>query len=316
MTRLSPSIPNDALNRQLAIDPTRLQDLKAKAKTDPQAAARETASQFEALLVSTLLKSMRATRFDGSESDNAMDTYQGMADQQMVQALGANGGLGLGDMIYQQIAKQSNLPVDPTKLHGLQHGQGPQLSLRPLPIKALQAYQQAAQTAAAAPASGGVAPVAGSNKEFIQTLLPHAREAARQLGVAPEMVVAHAALESGWGRRAIRNADGSNSHNLFGIKATGDWQGKTASVMTTEYEGGVAQKRVEKFRAYGSYAEAFSDYAQMLKNSPRYKSVMNQGQNMYGFAQGLQSGGYATDPRYARKLVDVAASLAQQVVRT
>ncbi|BBH13473.1 flagellar rod assembly protein/muramidase FlgJ [Chromobacterium haemolyticum] len=315
---------NDLLNRQLAVDPSQLNELRAQAIKDPKGAARQVASQFEALLMNTLLKNMRETKFDPEGESNDLNTYQGLYDQQLTQALSSNGGLGLGDMLYRQIAKQSNFDPDDKSAHTIYAASGPQLAARPTGgSKALLAYQEAQQTASAgltltAPAAHAKAETAGrgGSRDFAAEMLPHARTAAAQLGVAPEAVVAHAALESGWGKRAIRHPDGSNSHNLFGIKASGDWQGRTVSVMTTEYEGGVAQKRVEKFRAYGSYAEAFSDYARLLKDSPRYKSALNQGQNMYGFAHALQSGGYATDPRYARKLVDVAATLAQQTTRS
>jgi len=109
----------------------------------------------------------------------------------------------------------------------------------------------------------------------------------------------------------IRNADGSDSHNLFSIKAGSDWHGATARVLTTEYVNGVAQKKTETFRSYASYQDAFADYANLLATSPRYSNVLNQGRNVEGFAQGLQNGGYATDPHYAHRLVDVMSSLAQ-----
>ncbi|AXE32194.1 flagellar assembly peptidoglycan hydrolase FlgJ [Chromobacterium phragmitis] len=310
-------LPQDALSHQLAIDPGHLRSLRAKAASDPKAAARETAAQFESLLMSTMLKSMRATKFDESDDSNSLDTFRGMADQQMIQAMSANGGLGLGDMIYRQIAKQSGFSPDEDKTAAVHRLAGPPLMAQPAGQRMLQAYRSAQSEADGAVASLAQAPQpSGTGKGFASSLLPHARGAAEQLGVAPECVVAHAALESGWGKRAIRNADGTDSHNLFGIKAGSDWQGKTTTIMTTEYVGGAPQKRMETFRSYGSYAEAFSDYAKVLKGSSRYKNVLNQGQNMYGFAQGLQAGGYATDPRYARKLVDVAASLAQQVAKT
>ncbi|QEL55597.1 flagellar assembly peptidoglycan hydrolase FlgJ [Chromobacterium paludis] len=301
-------LPQDALSHQLAIDPASLQKLKVNAEKDPQGAAKQAASQFEALLMNTMLKTMRATHFDESDPSNSLDTYQSMADQQLVQGLCARGGMGLGDMIYRQLLRQSGASQEAAEATPLQN-YGPALTAQPIAGKGLQAYREAQMAVSQAMPQSS----ASSGKDFVSRLLPHARQAAQQLGVAPECVVAHAALESGWGKRAIRNADGSDSHNLFGIKAGSDWHGKTATVLTTEYSGGVAQKRMETFRSYGSYAEAFSDYAQLLKGSPRYRNVLNQGQNMYGFASGLQAGGYATDPRYARKLVDVAASLAQQV---
>ncbi len=308
---------NDALNQQLAVDPTQMSSLRSRMAKDPKGAAKEAASQFEALLMGTMLKTMRETKFD-DEGDSAMDTYRGMLDQQMVQSLSRAGGMGIADLVYKQIAKQSGFDAgsDASKLRP--SATSPVLPTRFTQSSGVKAYQAAQSEAASAGLATAQVDSTGSSdgKSFIQGMLPHARNAAAQLGVAPEFVVAHAALESGWGKRAIRNADGSNSHNLFGIKATGDWQGKSTSITTTEYVNGSAQKKVEKFRSYDSYADAFSDYASMLKNAPRYQAALNQGRNVQGFAQGLQNGGYATDPRYARKLVDVAASLAQQAVRS
>ncbi|RMC96217.1 flagellar assembly peptidoglycan hydrolase FlgJ [Aquitalea palustris] len=308
---------NDALNQQLAVDPTQMSSLRSRMAKDPKGAAKEAASQFEALLMGTMLKTMRETKFD-DEGDSAMDTYRGMLDQQMVQSLSRAGGMGIADLVYKQIAKQSGFDAgsDASKLRS--SATSPVLPTRFTQSSGVKAYQAAQSEAASAGLATAQVDSTGSSdgKSFIQGMLPHARNAAAQLGVAPEFVVAHAALESGWGKRSIRNADGSNSHNLFGIKATGDWQGKSTSITTTEYVNGSAQKKVEKFRSYDSYADAFSDYASMLKNAPRYQAALNQGRNVQGFAQGLQNGGYATDPRYARKLVDVAASLAQQAVRS
>jgi len=309
----------DAMNQQLAVDPTQMSSLRSRMAKDPKGAAKEAASQFEALLMGTMLKTMRQTKFD-DEQDSDMDTYRGMLDQQMVQSLSRAGGMGIANLVYKQIAKQSGFDPgqDASSLHSA--ATSPVLPTRFSQSSGLKAYQ-AAQSEAATAGNTSSTAASGSTgssdgKGFVQGMLPHARTAAAQLGVAPEFVVAHAALESGWGKRAIRNADGSDSHNLFGIKASGDWQGKSTSITTTEYVNGTAQKKVEKFRSYDSYADAFSDYARMLKDSPRYQAALNQGRNVAGFAQGLQNGGYATDPRYARKLVDVAASLAQQSVRS
>lgn len=135
--------------------------------------------------------------------------------------------------------------------------------------------------------------------------MPHALEASQTTGVPARFMLGQAALESGWGKREIRAADGTPSHNLFGIKAGSNWKGPVVETVTTEYVNGVAQKSVEKFRAYASYADAFRDYANLLSSNPRYAGVMAQaaqGMNAEGFAQGLQRAGYATDPNYADKL--------------
>lgn len=309
----------DAMNQQLAVDPTQMSSLRSRMAKDPKGAAKEAASQFEALLMGTMLKTMRQTKFD-DEQDSDMDTYRGMLDQQMVQSLSRAGGMGIANLVYKQIAKQSGFDPGQDASALRPAASGPVLPARFSQSSGLKAYQAAqneavtAGSASGTPASSSTG--SGDGKGFVQGMLPHARTAAAQLGVAPEFVVAHAALESGWGKRAIRNADGSDSHNLFGIKASKDWQGKSTSITTTEYVNGVPQKKVDTFRSYDSYADAFSDYARMLKDSPRYQAALNQGRNVAGFAQGLQNGGYATDPRYARKLVDVAASLAQQAVRS
>ncbi len=138
-------------------------------------------------------------------------------------------------------------------------------------------------------------------RDFVNRVWPHAVDAARSTGVPAQFLVAHAALESGWGKSEIRRPDGSSSHNLFGIKAGRSWQGASVEAATTEYVDGVAQPAKEKFRAYGSYAEAFRDYASLLASNPRYSGVIGQ-QDGTAFARSLQQAGYATDPMYADKL--------------
>jgi flagellar protein FlgJ len=144
---------------------------------------------------------------------------------------------------------------------------------------------------------------------FLESIAPWAREAANKLGVAPELVSAHAALESGWGQRPLKNADGSSSHNLFGIKAGSAWHGDVAQSATTEYVGGAAIKTSAKFRAYPDHASAFRDYAQMLTDNPRFRGALGTGNDAHAFAAGLAKGGYATDPSYAAKLSRLATKL-------
>ena len=141
---------------------------------------------------------------------------------------------------------------------------------------------------------------------FVASIWPHAERAARELGVNPRALVAQAALETGWGRRNIKRANGGNSHNLFGIKATG-WKGESATAATHEYVDGQRRNETASFRAYGSPAESFGDYVRMLKNSPRYQAALKAGTDVRGFAQGLQRAGYATDPGYAAKIAAIAA---------
>jgi flagellar protein FlgJ len=137
---------------------------------------------------------------------------------------------------------------------------------------------------------------------FVQQHQEAAQAAEAASGIPASFMIAQAAHETGWGRKEIRNPDGSSAHNLFGIKAGANWNGPTTDVTTTEYIGGVARKVVQKFRAYASYAESFADYAKLMANNPRYQKVVAAGSNAQAFAQGLQKAGYATDPAYADKL--------------
>jgi peptidoglycan hydrolase FlgJ len=149
-------------------------------------------------------------------------------------------------------------------------------------------------------------PIATTPNDFITQLWPHAKAAAKELGVDPRMLIAQAALETGWGKSIPCNPDGSCSFNLFGIKAGSRWQGPAVGVNTLEFEGGVAVQRRASFRAYESPAESFRDYALLIKNSPRYAAALGTGSDASAFANALQQGGYATDPNYANKLTAVA----------
>jgi flagellar protein FlgJ len=140
---------------------------------------------------------------------------------------------------------------------------------------------------------------------FVDKLAAPAQAASAATGIPARFIIGQAALESGWGKSEIRKADGSTSHNVFGIKATKDWTGKTVSTVTTEYVNGRPQRTVEKFRAYDSYQEAMTDYASLLKGNPRYAQVINSSHDVNGFANGMQRAGYATDPHYARKLMSI-----------
>lgn len=186
-------------------------------------------------------------------------------------------------------------------------GLSPQAAWR----RAQQASGQAAPSAT--PRTDAVAPFEGASREdqraFLDRIAPMAQRAAERLGVAPELVAAHAALESGWGQRPLTAADGRSTHNLFGIKAGGAWRGAATEALTTEYEGGQAQKTTQSFRHYDNLDQAFGDYASLLRNSPRYQDALHVGGDARAFATALARGGYATDPAYADKLTAVAQQI-------
>lgn len=176
----------------------------------------------------------------------------------------------------------------------------------------LQRQRQGSDLASVVDADGihSVSPrLSESQQAFVDSVRPWANAAAQRLGVSPDIIAAQAALETGWGARPIRGADGSDSHNLFSIKAGPGWKGETTEIMTTEFEGGIAVKRREKFRSYADKGEAFSDFARLIASNPRYQSALNAGGDVRAYAQALARGGYATDPAYVDKLVRVSAQI-------
>lgn len=178
-----------------------------------------------------------------------------------------------------------------------------------LSVEAYALRQRLADVPAASATTPGDAATGASQQQFLQQIAPWAREAGERLGVAPELVAAHAALESGWGNRPLRLAQGENSHNLFGIKAGGGWQGAVADSLTTEHLNGADVKLTQRFRAYPDYRSAFNDYAQLLASNPRFAGVLNIGGDARAFGAALARGGYATDPDYAEKLQKIAARI-------
>lgn len=291
-------IPGDMASN-LAVDSKTLDGLRAQAKQSPDQALKAAAQQFEAVFLNMMLKSMRdATPQDGMFDNEQTKMFTSMLDQQFAQNI-ANRGLGLADMMAKQLSRQGGF--DPKQIASSVTPAASTAQYQPKLIKPETVQPQMKAAPAAVPSAYNE----NFQRNFVQSMLPHAAQASQSTGIPAHLMVGQAALESGWGRREIRNADGSNSHNLFGIKAGSNWSGKVAEVTTTEYRNGVPYKQVEKFRSYPSFAEAFQDYANLIRGNSRYANVMQQGNNPYGFAVALQQAGYATDPHYADKLVGV-----------
>ncbi|PYB79376.1 flagellar assembly peptidoglycan hydrolase FlgJ [Pseudomonas sp. LB-090624] len=149
----------------------------------------------------------------------------------------------------------------------------------------------------------------GDSDEFVATMLPMAEQAAKRIGIDPRYLVAQAALETGWGKSVMRNTDGSSSHNLFGIKATGNWDGGEARAITSEYRDGQFVKETAAFRSYDSYQDSFHDLVSLLQNNARYQDAVKAADNPEQFVQELQKAGYATDPNYASKISQIARQM-------
>ena len=316
------AINTQNLPNRAAFDIKSAQDLRTQFAKNPQEGLKAAAEQFEAMFLQQVMKSMRDTvPQDGLLNSDSSRFYTGLLDQQMAQNMASSGkGIGFARLIEQQLGKnlaasqasaEQTVPANAAAAGNalpMSASDGRHLRTQAVPssvpTSAAYAALQSATTSVTNQAAGAAmsdADLPLSAREFVGRVWPHAVEASRSTGISPQFLVAHAALESGWGRNEIRQSDGSASHNLFGIKAGKSWNGSSVEAATTEYVGGEAQSTVERFRSYGSYEEAFRDYANLLRNNPRYGGVIGS-QDGAEFAKGLQRAGYATDPAYADKL--------------
>ena len=292
------------------LDTAGLARLREAAKTNSPEAVKAASKQFEALFLEMVMKSMR----DATPSEGLMDgeqgkMMQGMLDQQYARTLSSR-GIGLADVLARQLSPQvAPAPARDRMAGASSPGAAPAGEPTVAQSVARPAMSTQGSYAAPAPAPAPSTAAARTPQAFTGKLASHAEAASAVTGIPAKFMLGQAALETGWGRREIRHADGSNTFNVFGIKAGSGWRGKVAEVTTTEFIDGVAHKRTARFRAYDSYAEAFHDYARMLSTSPRYRDAVASVADAGGFADALQRAGYATDPFYAKKLKGVIAKV-------
>lgn len=290
---------NDFATGGIYTDFQGLARLRQAAREQSPEAARETARQFEGLFIQMMIKSMRAAiPVEGGFDSQQVRFFQGLFDQQISLSLAGSGGIGLADVLYQQFGGTG--PVDENRR----------------PLSAPYASPTIPLTPSSPLSSNDVnAESTESPQQFISRLWPHAVRAGDALGVSPEVLIAQSALETGWGKKIIRDHQGNTSHNLFGIKADPDWRGRKISVGSLEYETGVAVRKQAAFRAYDSAADSFDDYANFITSNARYGKALAAGDDPNGYLRGLQDAGYATDPRYAEKILRILSqnSFAEQV---
>ncbi|CFQ36539.1 flagellar assembly peptidoglycan hydrolase FlgJ [Yersinia bercovieri] len=280
-----------------AYDAQSLNSLKRDAARDPEGNLKKVAQQVEGMFVQMMLKSMRsALPQDGVMNSDQTRLYTSMYDQQIAQQMSVK-GLGLADMMVKQLSGATS----PSETAGTVPMMLDDDVLQTLPAQALaQMVRRAMPTP---PSNSGVSLPQGPGNFVARMSIP-AQIASQQSGIPHQLIMAQAALESGWGQREIPTADGKTSYNVFGIKAGSNWDGPVSEITTTEYEQGVATKTKARFRVYGSYVEAVSDYVKLLTQNPRYANVAAAQSPEQG-AHALQQAGYATDPQYAQKLVSV-----------
>jgi flagellar protein FlgJ len=257
---------------------------------------RKVAGQFEALFIQMMLQSMRdANLGEGIFDSDHSKTYQSLFDKQIAMDMSQHNGIGLADMIMRQLSGSpmgevsEDQPLIPLAANA---------SAKPLIFNSDDRVRS-------------IVPLQTIPKEdwspsspqgFAKELWPHAVDAANELGVSPDVLIAQAALETGWGQSMIRGVDGSNSFNLFGIKADAGWQGRKVFSETVEYRDGVMHKERAAFRAYASPADSFNDYVDFLRSNPRYSEALQSVADNHSFTAALQQAGYATDPEYASKI--------------
>jgi peptidoglycan hydrolase FlgJ len=277
LTNVMPSLGSAPVDTSAATTYTDINGLAAL-KKDPSSpqAINAVAQQVEALFLQMMLKSMRDAGSSNNPDSNEMGMYQDMFDKQVALTISQHQDLGIGAMLKRQLS--GGKPATPA-------GAAAPKSAQPL-----------------APAA------AQSPGEFVNQVMPTIRRAASALGLNPLGLLAQAALETGWGQRMPRTADGSPSFNMFGIKAGESWTGARATADTMEFSNGVATPRRTAFRAYGSIEDSVNDFANLLRNSPRYRDAVAAGNDTQAYVEGIGKSGYATDPEYASKLSQILNS--------
>jgi flagellar protein FlgJ len=292
------TLPNSAVYT----DFNALAELKHQAGANSKEALEAVARQFESIFMQMMLKSMRdANLSEGIFENQQSDMFTDMYDKQIATSLSSGGnGIGLAEIMVRQLGEglgaktaqpstEAELPALPERL--------------PFRFEQrINTEQVKVEKNQAADFSMQKEPDLDTPEKFISQLMPHAERAANRLGVAPHVLLAQAALETGWGRGIIADQHGRSSHNLFNIKADHRWKGEQVAKQTLEYRDGVAKKELATFRSYDSFADSFDDYAEFLMGSSRYQEALDHAGDSAGFTRELQKAGYATDPEYANKI--------------
>ncbi len=285
---------------QVYTDFSGLAALKARAREDQDAALDQVSRQFESLFLQMMLKSMRDASFGGGMLDSKQsEFYREMYDKQVAMEMSETQGIGLADVIKRQLGggiSPAYKDLKPEDYVGMP------IVATPMTAEAIDHSSEARKSA----------PLDGTPESFLGELWSAAEQAAARLNLAPDALLAQAALETGWGKHVMRHGAGDSSHNLFGIKADARWQGDKVRVSTLEYRDGVALNTRANFRAYESYEQSFSDYVDFLQRNPRYREALSKTDDPKAYFSALQDAGYATDPSYADKILRILDSDAMQ----
>jgi len=293
---------------QVYTDFSGLAALKARAREDQDAALDQVSRQFESLFLQMMLKSMRDASIGGGLMDSKQsEFYRDMYDKQLAMDMAQDHGIGLADVIKQQLGgsiSAAHSGLSPEDYVGM-----------PIHVSPVTGAEAGAKSANKVSGDDLSVRLDGSPESFLGQLWPAAEKAAAKLDLAPEALLAQAALETGWGRHVMQHRQGDSSHNLFGIKADSHWQGDKVQVSTLEYRDGVALKTRANFRAYDSFEKSFSDYVDFVQHNPRYRAALSKTADPDAYFSALQEAGYATDPAYADKIKRILHSEPMQRAR-
>ncbi|ANS84768.1 Peptidoglycan hydrolase FlgJ [Vibrio scophthalmi] len=290
------------------LDKLRQQAVKGDEASEKEALTAA-AKQFESIFTSMLFKSMRdanATFESGLLDSQNQQFYRQMQDEQMASELSSSGSLGLADMIVAQLSTGS---IENNSASN--HDDFADIMEKVDRARQSQSLRDG-EPQPAEPASKVVAKAANfdSPESFVASMKPYAEKAARALGVDSSLLLAQAALETGWGQKMVANTRGS-SNNLFNIKADKSWDGAKVATQTLEYHQGVPVQEKAAFRSYSDYEQSFNDYVRFLNENPRYTTALRHGGNSEQFIRGIHQAGYATDPKYAEKVLRVKDKIDQ-----
>ena len=141
--------------------------------------------------------------------------------------------------------------------------------------------------------------------DFVKALWPYAQQAANLVGLDPKILMAQAALETGWGHFIAKDAAGNSSNNLFNIKARSHSSEQAVTIKTTEFIADTPVKMLAFFKKYPTMAHSFQDYVSLIKENPRYQAALANAHDPEQYTQALQGAGYASDPNYANKILSI-----------
>ena len=305
---------SSALSNPTYTDFSGLNEMRAQARVDPQASLKQVAKQFEGIFIQMMLKSMRdASMGDANFDSDQSKLYRDMFDKQVALDMASSKGIGIADSLVRQLGTKTAKTPTPETFEISQNKRNEMLingKLLPHSLQRLNTVDQASVSGLSKNELTGLKPMLdkthfNSPKEFTDHMLPYAEKAAKELGVSPLVLVSQAALETGWGKAVTRNQNGESSFNLFNIKADNRWNGEQVVKSTLEYDNGIAKHEKASFRAYDSYADSFDDYVDFLKSNSRYGSALHNQGNDQSFIKDIHKAGYATDPNYADKVIDI-----------